>query len=731
MAEKFSQEQIRNFAIIAHIDHGKSTLADRLLEATGTVPKRAMREQFLDNMELERERGITIKLKTVRMEYKRDGIVTDLERIDTDPIRENQLPIRDNPVFYVLNLIDTPGHVDFSYEVSRSLAACEGALLLVDASQGVQAQTVSNAYKALDLGLAIIPVINKIDIEYADPKTTVRELQEHFGFASDEIIYTSGKEGIGTNEVLEAIAERIPAPAGDSKVPLRALVFDSFYDEYKGAIAVVKVADGEFKIPTTPGGPNVKQSSKSQIQKLERFETLEFTNQQSTINNQQLYFIGSKQSCTPLEIGYFMPGMTSSDQLLTGEVGYVATGLKDISKVGVGDTVTQRSAACPERSRRVSRQQSAGQWADRSRQGKESDSLRRKESDSGELPAVKPLPGYREPKPVVFANIFPVDKDDFPRLKDGLGKLNLNDAALEYRPASSLALGRGFELGLLGVLHLEIVKERLEREYGLDLVVTAPTVEYEVRIKSQTLGFQGLSPASPAGGSKTPLELSPLESGSGKPAKQKIKSAVELPKEYEALLEPWAEVKILTPYDYIGAVMRVISEARGEFLDQIDLGGKRVRIICGLPLAELISNFYDQLKSASSGFASLNWELTDHRPVEAGKLEVLINKEAVEPFSRIVVKDQAYQVARMLVKKLKKILPREQFAVPLQAVFNGRVIARETIPAMRKDVTAKLYGGDQTRKDKLLKRQKKGKKKLARIGKVGLPKEAFLEVLRV
>jgi len=699
MSKGISQKQIRNFAIVAHIDHGKSTLADRLLEATGTVPERTMRKQFLDSMELEREKGITIKLKTVRMVYTPSAkfkIPNPKFQQNPKPKIQSQIHRRrselglesdgggkgcqtlnlvqgDTTEEYILNLIDTPGHVDFSYEVSRSLAACEGVLLLVDASQGVQAQTVSNAYKALDLGLTIIPVVNKIDIEYADPAVVAKELAEHFGFTPDEIVYTSGKKGIGTDEILEVLVERVPAPVGDPEAPLRALVFDSFYDEYKGVIAVVRVVDGQ--IPSTA-----------------------------------LQFLGSGAECEPLEIGYFTPEMAPSGGLLAGEVGYIATGLKDISKVRVGDTVTQRLAISGQLSAEfrtkggeqlVILERSPARRDGAIESHSQGDSITPRRQDFGGLQSdteVQPLPGYREPQPVVFANIFPMDKDEFPQLRDALEKLSLNDAALEYRPASSLVLGRGFELGLLGVLHLEIVKERLEREYGLDLVITAPTVEYTVRLKNQELI---------------------------------IKSAADLPEGHDQLLEPWAKVEILMPYDYIGSVMKVISEARGEFLDQVDLGGKRVRIICGLPLSELISNFYDQLKSASSGFASLDWELVDYRPVEAGKLEVLVNKEVVEPFSRIVVKDQAYQAGRRLVKTLKKILPREQFAVSLQAGFGGRIIARETVPAVRKDVTAKLYGGDQTRKDKLLKRQKKGKKKLAQIGSVRVPKEAFLEVMKV
>ncbi len=630
---KVTQAKIRNFAVIAHIDHGKSTLADRILEVTGTMEPRKMRKQVLDGMELEREKGITIKLKAVRMTYQLSANSkfqisnNKLEEKTDDPKgnSSHELRVTDHDS-YILNLIDTPGHVDFSYEVSRSLAACEGALLLVDASQGIQAQTVSNAYKAQDLGLKLIPVVNKIDLEYADPEGTAQEMCDHFGFLEDEIVFTSGKEGIGVREVLEAVEERVPPPSGASEAPLRALVFDSFYDEHQGVVALVKIVDGRLLSDGYEG-------------------------------KVRLRFLGSEAICEPLSVGYFVPEMESTACLQTGEVGYIATGLKDISKVRVGDTIT------------LSKSKGA-----------------------------KPLPGYREPRPVVFAGLYPTQKGIFLELRDALGKLKLNDAALEYKPASSLALGRGFEVGLLGLLHLDIVKERLEREYDLDLIITAPTVEYKVRVEDEEL---------------------------------KIKSPSKLPSSYDQILEPWVRAEVITPYEYIGDVMKLIDEARGEFEDQKHVGEKRVKLIANIPLSEIISQFYDALKSASSGFASLEWTFDGFQPVDAGKLEILVNKEVVEPFSRIVIADKAYEVGRRVVKKLKEVLPREQFSVPLQAAFKGRVIAREDIPAMRKDVTAKLYGGDQTRKDKLLKQQKKGKENLAQIGSVSVPKDAFRKILEI
>ncbi len=669
---KVSQDKIRNFAIIAHIDHGKSTLADRLLEATGTIEPREMRGQVLDEMDLEREKGITIKLTAVRILYQptADRAPQSAEK-EADRERSAESGMRKVHVGnggylskgdaedsgFILNLIDTPGHVDFSYEVSRSLAACEGALLLVDASQGIQAQTVSNVYKAQDLGLKIIPVVNKIDLDHTDSEGTAQEMCKHFGFSEDEVIFTSGKEGIGIHDVLRAVVERVPAPSGDPAKPLRALVFDSFYDEHKGVVAIVRIVDGKFQI------------SKSKL---------------------QIEFLGSGAECEPLEVGYFTPGMEPTECLNTGEVGYVATGLKEISKVRVGDTITNSKFQITNNKLKKQRAVTGHQ---RSAE-KERDAECSPPADG----AVGPLPGYKEPNSVVFAGLYPIAKGQFLELRDALGKLKLNDAALEYKPTSSLALGRGFEVGVLGLLHLDIVKERLEREYGLDLIVTAPTVAYRVRAGDEEF---------------------------------KVRNAAKLLDSYDEILEPWVKAEIITPYTYIGEVMKIIDEARGEFTDQEHIGDKRVKIVATIPLSEIISRFYDALKSVSSGFASLEWQLVDYHPVDAGKLEILVNKEVMEPFSRIIISDKAYDTGRRIIKKLKEILPREQFAVPLQASFKGRIIAREDLPAMRKDVTAKLYGGDQTRKDKLLKQQKKGKEKLAQIGSVSVPKEAFREILEL
>ncbi len=696
-----NQERVRNFAIIAHIDHGKSTLADRLLEETGTIEKRKMRGQVLDEMDLEREKGITIKLTAVRMRYQ--PLANSKLQISNNKLEERNAKWQMENGNWILNLIDTPGHVDFSYEVSRSLAACEGALLLVDAAQGIQAQTVSNVYKAQDLGLKIIPVVNKIDIDYADPEGTAREMCEHFGFSEEEVFFTSGKEGKGVEEVLDAVVERIPAPTGDPGAPLRALVFDSFYDEHKGVIAIARIVDGyvrEVQVEELAGPGRV----------------------------QNLRLIGSNAQFQPVELGYFTPEMEKTGCLQTGEVGYVATGLKDINMVRVGDTITQLTAnraphtAGEEKSLKSEKRKAVrrARDAETAAQGKTSEVSADLTSEVGELGGiVKPLPGYKEPKPVVYANIFPVEKDRFLELRDALGKLKLNDAALEYQPTSSLALGRGFEIGVLGLLHLDIVRERLEREYGLNLVVTAPTVQYALvpSGEGKELSF-GES-----------LKLSSEEFAAD--SLKKIRNASELPDNYDRLLEPWAKVEIITPYEYIGNVMRLIDEKRGEFKDQEHLGEHRTKIIAEIPLSEIVSNFYDALKSASSGFASLDWKLLDWREMDGGKLEILVNKEVVEPFSRVVIADRAYDVGLRILKKLKESLPREQFAVPLQAAFRNRIIAREDIPAMRKDVTAKLYGGDQTRKDKLLKQQKKGKEKLAQIGSVSVPKDAFREILEI
>jgi len=592
-----SQEQIRNVAIIAHINHGKSTLADRLLELTGTIPPLKMRAQVLDNMELERERGVTIKLKAVRMHYT--------------PPKPSSL----NPKPYVLNLIDTPGHVDFSYEVSRSLAACEGAILITDAVAGIQAQTVAHTQKALGLGLKIIPVVNKVDLSGAEPEKAADELVKNFGFSRDEVLFTSAKKDEGTKEILQAIAERIPPPSGDPEAPLRALVFDSSYDEYKGAVAFVRIVDGN-------------------------------------LNKDKVRFLASGTECEPVEVGYFTPEMGPTESLLTGEVGYIATGLKDINLVKVGDTVTTVRAV------------------------------------AASLGAPVALPGYKEPKPVVFVSFYPLDNKDFSELEVALKKLQLTDPAVSFSRESG-SLGQGFRCGFLGVFHAEIVKERLERDYDLELFTTSPSVEY--------LTADNLA----------------------------IKTASDLPQVSMEVLEPWVSASIFTPKGYLGPVMQLCQDKRGVQVSTDYVGESQVKLVYQLPLAELIRDFFDQLKSLSSGFASLDYELIEPQPVEVSKLDILIAGDRVEPLAQIVLKEKAALVGRQVVERLKKVISKQQFAVALQAVVGGKILARETLPALRKDVTAKLYGGDVTRKRKLLEKQKKGKKKLKKFGRVPLPQEAF------
>ncbi len=597
-----SQEQIRNVALIAHINHGKSTLADRLLERTGTIPPLKMRAQVLDNMELERERGVTIKLKAVRMQAT---------------MNNEQLTI---------NLIDTPGHVDFSYEVSRSLAACEGAILIVDAASGIQAQTVAHTRKALNLGLKIIPVVNKTDLDVAEPEKTADDLVETFGFSRGEVLFSSAKEGQGIEEILQAIVERVPPPSGDPSAPLRALVFDSSYDEHKGAIAYVKIVDGAFFL--SEGRPHV--------------------------NKKEFHFLASGAECEPVEVGHFAPEMTPADGLSTGEVGYLATGLKDINLVKVGDTVTVRSEEKGARS-------------------------------------VEPLPGYKEPKPVVFVSFYPLDNKDFADLEGALKKLQLTDPAMTFSRESS-SLGQGFRCGFLGVFHAEIVKERLERDYDLEVFATAPSVEYKLVTGNQQLV---------------------------------IRNARDLPRTTAEVFEPWVRADILSPKEYLGAVIQLCEDKRGVYLSTKYLSEERVQLSYEVPLSELIVDFYDQLKSLSSGFASLDYELIEHRPVEVVRLDILVAGDRVEPLAQIVLKKEAAEAGRRVVKRLKKVVPKQQFAVALQAVVGGKILARETIPALRKDVTAKLYGGDVTRKRKLLEKQKKGKKRLKKFGRVDLPQEAF------
>ncbi len=582
-----NQENIRNVCLIAHIDHGKSTLADRLLEKTGTIPPRKMRARILDDMELEQEKGVTIKLKAVRIQ---------------STINNEQSTI---------NLIDTPGHVDFSYEVSRSLAAAEGALLIVDASQGIQAQTISHFEAAQKQGLKLIPVINKIDLDTADISQTEEELI-NLGFKKDEFIYTSAEEDVGTEEVLEAVAERVPPPEGALEKPFRALVFDSNYDKHQGVVAYVRVVDGEI-------------------------------NQ----NTKELELAAKSEKFKLAEIGYFSPGPQPTDTLSAGDVGYIATGLKDPQLVRSGDTIRKEDA--------------------------------------------KPLPGYKEAQPVVFASIYPIDQDDFGELKIALEKLQLNDAALSIREESS-GLGRGFQIGFLGAFHAEITKERLEREYGLELLLTSPNVQYKVT----------------------------MENGE----EEIIEKAQNFPNHFKQAEEPWANVNIYLRPEDLGTVIDLITKKRGE-IGKTTTWGSRLLLNCKMPLAELISGFYNQLKSLSSGFASLDWEMAGWREVDAVRMDILVHHEVVPPLSRIVIRDRAERVGRQIAEKLKEILPQEQFAVAIQAKVGGRIVARETKPAIRKDVTAKLYGGDRTRKDKLLKQQKAGKKKLAKIGNVDVPPEAL------
>ena len=594
-----NQQSIRNFCIIAHIDHGKSTLSDRLLELTGTISAREMSEQVLDQMDLERERGITIKAKAVRMAYR-------------GPDGQD----------YELNLIDTPGHVDFTYEVSRALQACEGAVLVVDATQGIEAQTLSNLYLALEHDLAIVPVANKIDLPSAQPEELAQEIEDLTGIPADDVLRVSAKTGEGVEAVLRRIVERVPPPRGDRRRPLRALIFDSHYDSYKGVIAYVRVVDG-----TLARGARLK-------------------------------FMAQGTEFDALEVGVFRPSMTPSDALEAGEVGYVATGLKTIRDVSVGDTVTLVEA-----------------------------------------PAECALPGYRPVKPMVFAGLYPANSEDYALLRDALEKLRLNDASLIYEPETSVALGFGFRCGFLGLLHMEIVQERLEREYNLTLVATAPSVEYHVLCTNgQTVVVDN------------PADLPD-------------------PVQIEEISEPWMRISIFTPAEYVGPVMDLVVSRRGEF-DRLEyLDEKRVLLTYFVPLSEIIVDFYDQLKSRTRGYASLDYVLADYRPSDLVKLDVLVNEEPVDALSLIVHRDQAFSKGNALVRKLKEVIPQQLFAVPIQAALGSKVIARATVKALRKDVLAKCYGGDVTRKRKLLEKQREGKKRMKRLGRVEIPQEAFMALL--
>jgi GTP-binding protein LepA len=588
------QDRIRNFSIIAHIDHGKSTLADRILELTDTVSGREMREQVLDSMELERERGITIKAQAVRVPWKG----------------------------HQLNLIDTPGHVDFTYEVSRSLQACEGAVLVVDAAQGVEAQTVANAYLAIENDLELLPVVNKIDLPQADPDQAAQEIAELIGGDPADVLRISAKTGAGVEDVLDAIIERIPAPTGEPESPPRALIFDSSYDQYRGVVAFVRVVDGSFR---------TREPLQAMAQGT-RFEAE--------------------------ELGFFSPTMRASDTLVAGEVGYVITGLKDVGRLRVGDTLTS-----------VAR------------------------------PAVEPLPGYKDVKPMVFAGLFPTDSDEYPDLRDALERLKLNDAALVYEPETSQALGFGFRCGFLGLLHMEIVRERLEREFDLDLLVTAPNVAYRVLTKDGQ--------------------------------EVEVHNPAEMPADIERVEEPYIKASIIVPKEYVGAVMELATERRGRFDHMEYLSEERVVLIYELPLAEVVVDFYDQLKSRTRGYASFDYDIVGFREGDLVRLDVLIAGDPVDALSLIIHRDSAYGRGRALVDKLREEIPRQLFDVPVQAAVGSRVIARETIKAKRKDVLAKCYGGDITRKRKLLEKQKAGKKRMKQVGAVEVPQEAFLAVLNL
>jgi GTP-binding protein LepA len=594
-------ENIRNFCIIAHIDHGKSTLADRMLQITGTISDRDMTEQVLDTMDLEREKGVTIKASAVRMSYTaRDGQT------------------------YELNLIDTPGHVDFGYEVSRALEACEGALLVVDASQGIEAQTLANLYMALEADLEIIPVINKIDLPSARPDEIAEDIENLLGFPAEEIIRISAKEGKNIEDVLEMVVKRVPPPKGIDNVPLRALVFDSHYDSYKGVVAYIRVIEGML------------------------------------VSNDTLRMIATHATVKPIEIGIFAPSLRPVPELHAGEVGYVATGFKTVRECRVGDTITLAANPAPE-----------------------------------------PLPGYQKVKPMVFAGIYPVEGEDYQDLREALEKLQLNDASLDYVPETSQALNFGFRCGFLGMFHMEIIQERLEREYDLDIIVTAPSVEYEVILRDGEL--------------------------------IRIDSPAQLPEEGEIaeIREPWMKIQIFSPTDYYGTIMDLVIKRRGVFVDQEYPAPNRVQLNFEIPLSELIVDFFDQLKSRTRGYASLDYQFAEYRPDDLVKLQILVNGEPVDALASIVHRENAYHRGQALVSKLKDIIPRQLFVVPIQASASGRVISRANVKAMRKDVLAKCYGGDISRKKKLLEKQKRGKKRMKMVGSVEIPQEAFMAVLRL
>ncbi|WP_128656807.1 translation elongation factor 4 [Paenibacillus sp. 598K] len=595
------QKMIRNFSIIAHIDHGKSTLADRILEYTGALTSREMQDQVLDKMDLERERGITIKLQAVRLSYKADDGQT-----------------------YLLNLIDTPGHVDFTYEVSRSLAACEGALLVVDAAQGIEAQTLANVYLALDNNLEIIPVINKIDLPSAEPERVKQEIEDVIGLDASEAVHASAKAGIGIKEILEQVVTKMPPPEGDPDNPLKALIFDSHYDAYKGVIVYVRVVDGSIK----PG--------------------------------MQIRFMATGAEFEVLEVGAFMPRMTAVQELAVGDVGFVIAGIKNVKDTRVGDTITEAKRRAPE-----------------------------------------PLPGYRRINPMVFCGLYPIETQDYNDLREALEKLELNDASLRYEAESSTALGFGFRCGFLGLLHMEIIQERIEREFNIPLITTAPSVVYKVTL--------------------TNGESLDIDNPSNLPEVGKI----------EYIEEPYVKAAIIVPNDYVGAIMDLCQNKRGEFINMEYLDANRVTITYDIPLSEIVYDFFDQLKSSTKGYASFDYELSGYRRSNLVKMDIMLNNEQVDALSIIVHRDRAYNRGRIICEKMKELIPRQMFEVPIQASIGQKIIARETVKAMRKNVLAKCYGGDISRKRKLLEKQKEGKKRMKQVGSVEVPQEAFMAVLKI